>query len=234
LKIISNIIINYQFTILKMVQSMSKKTMKGGAKKPMKGGASKRTMKGGSKKVMKGGSCGCNKPMKGGAKKPMKGGSSCGEKKLMYGGAKKPMKGGSSCGEKKLMNGGAKKPMKGGVRKTMKGGSPASDYVMRVCNASGEQAAAPVAPQVKGMPESLSLYQTTGGGKRTKKSKKSKSLNKRGGGATDFRDVLYTRPYDGFRADDAPFFGKFTSQEYLSPAQLINEPNMVANPPFLK
>ncbi len=206
-----------------MVKSMSKS-------KSMKGGASKRTMKGGSKKIMKGGSCGCNKPMKGGAKKVMKGGSSCGNnKKLMYGGAKKVMKGGSSCGNNK---------------KLMYGGSPASDYVMRVCNASGETAAAPVAPQVKGMPESLNLYQTTGGGKRSKKSKKmmkskkskrmTKLKNKRGGGATDFRDVLYSRPYDGFRADEAPFFSKFTSQEFLSPAQLVNEPNTVANPPFLK
>ena len=185
-----------------------------------------------------------SKSMKGGAKKAMKGGSSCGaEKKLMAGG-------GSYGYEKKLMTGGSKKPMKGGAcgcNKPMKGGSPASDYVMRVTNATGETVSAPAAPQVKGMPESLNLYQTTGGGKRSKKSKKSKKAckskkskrmtklkNKRGGGATDFRDVLYSRPYDGFRADEAPFFSKFTSSELLSPQQLINEPNTVANPPFLK
>jgi hypothetical protein len=211
-----------------MVKSMSKsKSMKGGScKRTMKGGA-KKVMKGGAKKVMKGGSC--KRTMKGGAKKVMKGGSNCGLlKPLMNGGAKKVMKGGS-CG--------CKKSMKGGAKKVMKGGSPASDHVMSVCNATGEQVAAPVAPQVKGVPEHLNLYQTTGGGKRTKskKSKKmSKLANKRGGGATDFRDVLYSRPYDGFRADEAPFFGKFTSSEFLSPAELINEPNTVAHPPFLK
>ncbi len=201
-----------------MVKSMSK-SMKGGAKKTMKGGSCKRTMKGGAKKAMKGGSA-VKKAMKGGSavKKAMKGGSSC-NKKLMNGGAKKVMKGGS-CGCKKTMKGGAKKPMKGG--------SPASDYVMRVTHANGEQVEVPAAPQVKGVPEHLNLYQTTGGGN------KSHKLNKRGGGATDFRDVLYSRPYDGFRSDEAPFFNKFTSSEFLSPQQLVNEPNTVANPPFLK
>ncbi len=220
-----------------MVKSMSK-SMKGGAKKTMKGGSCKRTMKGGAKKAMKGGSA-VKKAMKGGSavKKAMKGGSSC-NKKLMNGGAKKVMKGGSSC-NKKLMNGGAKKvmkggscgckkTMKGGAKKPMKGGSPASDYVMRVTHANGEQVEVPAAPQVKGVPEHLNLYQTTGGGN------KSHKLNKRGGGATDFRDVLYSRPYDGFRSDEAPFFNKFTSSEFLSPQQLVNEPNTVANPPFLK
>ncbi len=201
-----------------MVKSMSK-SMKGGAKKTMKGGSCKRTMKGGAKKAMKGGSA-VKKAMKGGSavKKAMKGGSSC-NKKLMNGGAKKVMKGGS-CGCKKTMKGGAKKPMKRG--------SPASDYVMRVTHANGEQVEVPAAPQVKGVPEHLNLYQTTGGGN------KSHKLNKRGGGATDFRDVLYSRPYDGFRSDEAPFFNKFTSSEFLSPQQLVNEPNTVANPPFLK
>jgi hypothetical protein len=104
--------------------------------------------------------------------------------------------------------------------------------------------AAPVAPPVKGGPGHRNLYQTTGGGKRSKKSKKAckskkskrmtKLKNKRGGGASDYRDVLYSRPYDGFRADEAPFFSKFTSSEFLSPAELINEPNTVAHPPFLK
>ena len=54
---------------------------------------------------------------------------------------------------------------------------------------------------------------------------------KRGGGATDFRDTLYSRTADG-RSDEVPFFNAFTSQEYISPHDLINEPNTVANPPF--
>jgi hypothetical protein len=54
------------------------------------------------------------------------------------------------------------------------------------------------------------------------------------GGATDFRDTLYSRKYDGGRTDEAPFFNAFTSEEYISPQDLINEPNMVANPPFLR
>jgi hypothetical protein len=86
-----------------------------------------------------------------------------------------------------------------------------------------------------------------GGAKKSKSKSKSKSKAKRstsrktrrhrmkrgGGGATDFRDTLYSRSVDG-RSDEVPFFNAFTSEEYISPQQLINEPNMVANPPYLR
>ncbi len=70
--------------------------------------------------------------------------------------------------------------------------------------------------------------------KRRRHSRKSRKHMKRGGGgATDFRDTLYSRTVDG-RSDEVPFFNAFTSEEYISPQQLINEPNMVANPPYLR
>jgi len=69
--------------------------------------------------------------------------------------------------------------------------------------------------------------------KRSTSRKTRRHRMKRGGGATDFRDTLYSRTVDG-RSDEVPFFNAFTSEEYLSPQQLINEPNMVANPPYLR
>ena len=124
------------------------------------------------------------------------------------------------------------------------GGSLASDRVMGFANSAGVQSDMNVVPKLAGNPANLNLYQTTGGGKRRKtkskkgksKSRKSKSKKRsskmtRGGGASDIRDTLYSRSVDG-RSDEVPFFNAFTSEEYLSPQQLINEPNMVANPPF--
>jgi len=122
-----------------------------------------------------------------------------------------------------------------------RGGSLASDRVMSFANGAGVQSDTPVAPRLSANPANLNLYQTTGGARRLKKRNsksksrshsKSKSMRmKRGGGATDFRDTLYSRTVDG-RSDEVPFFNAFTSEEYLSPQQLINEPNTVANPPF--
>ena len=129
------------------------------------------------------------------------------------------------------------------------GGSLASDRVMGFANSAGVQSDMNVVPKLAGNPANFNLYQTTGGGKRKSKSKKNKSKSKkgkskskksrknrsskmkRGGGASDIRDTLYSRAID-VRSDEAPFFNAFTSEEYLSPQQLINEPNMVANPPF--
>jgi len=125
------------------------------------------------------------------------------------------------------------------------GGSLASDRVMGFANSAGVQSDMNVVPKLAGNPANFNLYQTTGGGKKRKtKSKKGKSGSKknklhkkrsskmkRGGGASDIRDTLYSRSID-VRSDEAPFFNAFTSEEYLSPQQLINEPNMVANPPF--
>jgi hypothetical protein len=145
-----------------------------------------------------------------------------------------------------------------------RGGSPASDRVMSFANAEGIKVATPETPKVAGDVSSLNLYQLTGGkrskkyskktakksskknskkskksekaSKRSKKSKRSnrRHLMKRGGGATDFRDTLYSRQYDGGRTDEAPFFNAFTNEEYISPQDLVNEPNMVANPPYLQ
>ena len=128
------------------------------------------------------------------------------------------------------------------------GGSLASDRVMSFANNEGVETNMNVVPKLAGNPFNFNLYQTTGGGKKRKskskknksKSKKSKSKSKkshrskmkRGGGASDIRDTLYSRSID-VRSDEAPFFNAFTSEEYLSPQQLINEPNMVANPPFM-
>jgi hypothetical protein len=134
-----------------------------------------------------------------------------------------------------------------------RGGSPASDRVMSFANGEGVKVDLPPTPAVAGDVKSLNLYQLTGG-RKVKKSKKSKKhhvskrskkskrsnrsrrmrMNKRGGGATDFRDTLYSRQYDGGRTDEAPFFNAFTNEEYISPKDLVNEPNMVANPPYLQ
>ena len=121
---------------------------------------------------------------------------------------------------------------------------------MSFANAEGTKVDLPPTPTIAGDVKSLNLYQLTGGRKikkskkskkhhNSKKSKKSKrshrmSMNKRGGGATDFRDTLYSRQYDGGRTDDAPFFNAFTNEQYIAPKDLVNEPNMVANPPYLQ
>ena len=117
-----------------------------------------------------------------------------------------------------------------------RGGSLASDRVMSFASDCGVKTDVPVAPRLSANPANLNLYQTTGGARRRLKKRNSKSKSKsmrmkRGGGATDFRDTLYSRTVDG-RSDEVPFFNAFTSEEYLSPQQLINEPNTVANPPF--
>ncbi len=125
------------------------------------------------------------------------------------------------------------------VTRRHRGGSPASDRVMSFVTGQGVMASTPGTPKIAGDVSALKLYQLTGGkrsGKKSKKSKRSKRhlKSKRGGGATDFRDTLYSRKYDGGRTDEAPFFNAFTSEEYISPQDLVNEPNMVANPPFLR
>ncbi len=127
------------------------------------------------------------------------------------------------------------------VTRRHRGGSPASDRVMSFVKGEGVMVASPETPKLQADVNALKLYQLTGGVRRSKKSKRSKrskrSLrvkSKRGGGATDFRDTLYSRKYDGGRTDEAPFFNAFTSEEYISPQDLVNEPNMVANPPFLR
>jgi hypothetical protein len=125
------------------------------------------------------------------------------------------------------------------VTKRHRGGSPASDRVMSFVKGEGVMVASPETPRLQADVNALKLYQLTGGARRsrhTKRSKRSKRSrkNKRGGGSTDFRDTLYSRKYDGGRTDEAPFFNAFTSEEYISPQDLVNEPNMVANPPFLR
>ena len=126
-----------------------------------------------------------------------------------------------------------------------RGGSPASDRVMSFDTGASIQSETPGTPRLTADPKGLNLYQTTGGARRSKsrsrssssrKSRRSHSrrqMKKRGGGATDFRDTLYSRSVDG-RADEVPFFNAFTSEKYISPQELINEPNMVANPPYLQ
>lgn len=122
------------------------------------------------------------------------------------------------------------------VTRRHRGGSPASDRVMSFAKGEGMMAASPETPRIQADPSALKLYQTTGGARRSRKSKRSRRNRRttRGGGATDFRDTLYSRQYDGGRTDEVPFFNAFTSEEYISPQDLINEPNMVANPPFLR
>lgn len=128
------------------------------------------------------------------------------------------------------------------VTRRHRGGSPASDRVMSFATGEGVMASTPGTPKLAGDVNSLKLYQLTGGKKKSKHSKRSQKSkrskrhlkSKRGGGATDFRDTLYSRKYDGGRTDEAPFFNAFTSEEYISPQDLVNEPNMVANPPFLR
>jgi hypothetical protein len=127
------------------------------------------------------------------------------------------------------------------VTKRHRGGSPASDRVMSFAKGEGMMVASPETPRLQGDPNSLKLYQLTGGARRTRhtrrtrRSKRSMRVkSKRGGGSTDFRDTLYSRQYDGGRTDEVPFFNAFTSEEYISPQDLVNEPNMVANPPFLR
>ena len=125
------------------------------------------------------------------------------------------------------------------VTRRHRGGSPASDRVMSFAKDHGMIAASPETPRIQADPSALNLYQTTGGARRSRRSKRAKRTKRsrkttRGGGATDFRDTLYSRQYDGGRTDEVPFFNAFTNEEYISPQDLINEPNMVANPPFLR
>jgi hypothetical protein len=122
------------------------------------------------------------------------------------------------------------------VTRRHRGGSPASDRVMSFAKGEGMMATSPETPRIQADPSALKLYQITGGARRSRRSKRTKRSRRttRGGGATDFRDTLYSRQYDGGRTDEAPFFNAFTNEEYISPQDLINEPNMVANPPFLR
>ena len=125
------------------------------------------------------------------------------------------------------------------VTRSHRGGSPASDRVMSFVKGEGVMASSPETPRLQADASALKLYQLTGGARRSRRSKRTKRTkrsrkNTRGGGATDFRDTLYSRQYDGGRTDEVPFFNAFTNEEYISPQELINEPNMVANPPFLR
>ena len=99
------------------------------------------------------------------------------------------------------------KNIKGGS-KSKRGGSPASEYVMQRAQYVLDEA------------------NRLGGQKGGKK------MNKRGGGATDFRDTLYSRIYNGDRTDAVPFFNAFTNEQYISQQDLANEPNVVPNPPY--
>jgi hypothetical protein len=127
--------------------------------------------------------------------------------------------GGAGCG----CSGGAKR---------MSGGSPASDYVMQRAQYVLDEAT------------KLGDSQSQRGGrksrksrksKKSKKSKKSRKMIKRGGGSgTDFRDTLYSRIVNGDRTDAVPFFNAFTNEKYISQQELANEPNVVANPPYLQ
>ncbi len=120
-----------------------------------------------------------------------------------------------------------------GGAKPLRGGSPASDYVMARAQYVLDEA------------NKLGSQQTGGRRRKSKKSKKSKKTKKSkrtkskrrhmgGGSATDFRDTLYSRVVNGGRTDDVPFFNAFTNEEYISQQDLANEPNMVANPPYLQ
>jgi hypothetical protein len=105
---------------------------------------------------------------------------------------------------------GCNKNVKGGS-KSKRGGSPASEYVM--------QRAQYV------LDETNRLGGSQKGGKK---------MNKRGGSATDFRDTLYSRIYNGDRTDAVPFFNAFTNEQHISQQDLANEPNVVPNPPYLQ
>ncbi len=122
---------------------------------------------------------------------------------------------GGGCGCNKNIKGGSQcrhQLKRGGNSKVVKrGGSPASDYVM--------QRAQYVLDETNRL---------AGGQKGGKK------MNKRGGSATDFRDTLYSRIYNGDRADSVPFFNAFTGEQYISQQDLANEPNVVAHPPYLE
>jgi len=123
-----------------------------------------------------------------------------------------------------------------GGSKRMKGGSPASDYVMQRAQYVLDEAT------------KLGDSQSQKGGRKSRKSKKTKKtkktkrtkrsnrkMNKRGGGSgTDFRDTLYSRIVNGDRTDAVPFFNAFTNEQYISQQELANEPNLVANPPYLQ
>jgi hypothetical protein len=127
--------------------------------------------------------------------------------------------------------GGAGCGCSGGARR-MKGGSPASDYVMQRAQYVLDEAT------------KLGNSQSQSGGrksrkskktKKTKKTKRSRKMNKRGGGSgTDFRDTLYSRIVNGDRTDAVPFFNAFTNEKYISQQELANEPNVVSNPPYLQ
>lgn len=125
--------------------------------------------------------------------------------------------------------------------KKQRGGSPASNAVMKLVSESQNMAEIPETPKLQGDVSKLNLYQTTGGGKKKHRGGSPASnhvmqlVNKgqNAGGATDIRDTLYSRALDQ-PAHDKAIFHQFTSDEYIPAEQLINEPNTVANPPFLK
>ena len=120
----------------------------------------------------------------------------------------------------------------GGGTKGMKGGSPASDYVMqRAQYVLDEATKLGNAQSQHGGRKSRKSKKT----KKSKRAKKSRKMNKRGGGSgTDFRDTLYSRIVNGDRTDAVPFFNAFTNEQYISQQELANEPNVVANPPYLQ
>ncbi len=121
--------------------------------------------------------------------------------------------GGCGCNKNVNVKGGSKNHIKrGGNSKVAKrGGSPASEYVMQRAQYVLDEA------------------NRLGSGQ-----KGGKKMNKRGGGATDFRDTLYSRIYNGDRTDAVPFFNAFTNDQYISQQDLANEPNVVPNPPYLQ
>jgi hypothetical protein len=109
----------------------------------------------------------------------------------------------------------------GGSRRKLKGGSLASDYVMKYLenpelsyeNAfEGSEVKLPVQTQT----------QTGGKSRRTKRVKKTKGGKKSGGGSSDWVSTHNSRSWVGGTGNQ-PLFNQFTSEEYMSGEQILKQ-----------
>uniref|UniRef100_A0A6C0E737 Uncharacterized protein n=1 Tax=viral metagenome TaxID=1070528 RepID=A0A6C0E737_9ZZZZ len=101
--------------------------------------------------------------------------------------------------------------------KKIKGGSPASDYVMKYLNNpehSYEHAFEGTPTTSKATPQA--------GGKKNKKNSKTKKNSKRGGGSSDWVSTHNSRSWTGGTGNQS-LFNQFTSEEYMSGEQILKQ-----------
>lgn len=125
------------------------------------------------------------------------------------------------------------------VNKTQDGGSPASDHVLTFLNnpensyTNAFEGTSETVPQKGGRKKKTSKKNSKKRSKKRSKKGSKNSHNKRGGGSSGIRDALYSRSID-VRQDAGSIFKNFTTDDYMTPTQLMDMPNQVANPPFVE